>query len=83
MGWHGVGQALGKQEQILEWKVLELCLHCALKGVSFYSPGIACPENILLEPALPCVRPTPWGENPKGHRQPFYGFGCVAQRGGS
>lgn len=83
MDWHGVRQALAKQEQILEWKVLELCLHCALKGVSFYSPGIACPENILLEPALPCVRPTPRGENPKGHRQPFYGFGCAAQHGGS
>lgn len=41
--WRGGGQ-------ILEWRVLDLPLHCALKG-SVLSPGPACPENILLDPA--------------------------------
>lgn len=42
--WRGGGQ-------ILEWSVLELHQHCALKE-SVVSPGPVCPENILLEPAV-------------------------------
>lgn len=55
---------------------------CPQRGVVLF-PRHCLPENILLEPALPCVRPTPWGENPKAHKPPFFGFGYAAQHGGS
>ena len=49
--WCGAGQTLGKQGQILEWRVLELPLHCALKE--------GCPS---LPQDLPSLRTSCWNQ---------------------
>lgn len=62
MHWAG-STGSGELGHILEWKILELDLHCALKAGVLSEPSHF--ENGLLDqPVLSCVVPTllEWGE---------------------